>query len=529
MSAQVKFPIGIQTFENIRREGFLYVDKTALIHKLVHEGKVYFLSRPRRFGKSLLVTTLKSFFEGRADLFRGLAIESLESEWTHYPVLHFDFSLAKNKDLRTLREVIHFQLKNFEKIYGLQAETDVPSIRLASLIRAAEEKSGQKVVVLVDEYDAPLLDTMAGGESFEAMRNLMRDFYSPLKACDANLRFVFLTGITKFSQLSIFSELNNLKNISMMPEFSTVCGITESELSQMTSEVEALALSRGISKDTARALLKSHYDGYHFSAESPDVYNPFSLLSALAERNIGDFWFSTGTPTLLTQTVSRYAIDPEDFEKGFAASADMFDVPTETATDPIPILYQSGYLTIKNYDAKAFAPYRLAYPNEEVRNGFVRCLLKNYSGQGAKAYSTTISSIIEGFRSGDIDSVMIALRAYMSGVPYDAEPQTELHYKSLVYCVFSLATPYFVRCEEKSAAGRNDVIVETDDAVYVLEFKLDGSAEEALRQIENKGYLLPYSAAKKSDGTPKRLVKIGVGFDREKRTIGNWMTGNFCA
>lgn len=507
------FPIGIQTFSEIRNRKAIYIDKTNFIHKLVTNGKVYFLSRPRRFGKSLLLSTLESYFRGEKEFFEGLVIEKLEKEWVKYPVFRIDMSGAKYLDIESLNERIDIILSRFEAVYGRQDANQKPSSRLFNVIERAYNQTGEKVVVLVDEYDAPLLDSLVDDRTFQQMRNIMRDFYSPLKACDAMLQFVFLTGITKFSQLSIFSELNNLKNISMLDEYCDICGISVEEMqAQMQPELQDMATTLSITNDELVQILKQKYDGYHFSPHSKDIFNPFSLLNALKDKDLGDYWFSSGTPTFLVERIKTMGLNSIDFDEGFEATIDTFDVPTETTASPIPMLFQSGYLTIKNYNPNAFLSYTLGYPNEEVRNGFLKCLIAQYSKSTALQYNT----LINDFNAGKFDDFFTELRAFMSSIPYDAEEQNELHYKTIIYLIFRIASPWLVRCEEKTAAGRSNVVVETNSAVYVIEFKLDGTVDEALNQIDSKGYLIPYTA------NGKQLYKIGVNFDMQTRTIGEW-------
>lgn len=376
------FPIGMQSFSVIRENNAIYVDKTGLVYKLVKEGKVYFLARPRRFGKSLLISTLDCYLSGRKELFAGLAIDKLETEWKKHPVLRFDFSKMKYMNPGMLDELINLSLAEYEKVYGKGIDENSPSSRLNGLILRAEQKTGQKVVFLVDEYDAPLLDTLVDKDAFDQMRQKLRDFYSPLKSLDDHLKFIFITGITKFSQLSIFSELNNLKIISMVDDYAALCGITEEELrTQMKPEIEAMAQATGKTFEQVCVGLKRKYDGYHFSKKSPDVYNPFSLLNALQDKDLTNYWFETGTPTYLMDWICKFGIDPELLKNGIAASADDFNVPTEGNGSPVPVLYQSGYLTIKGYDESQFLPYTLAYPNEEVAEGFTKGLLKYFSGK----------------------------------------------------------------------------------------------------------------------------------------------------
>ncbi len=541
-----KFPIGIQTFSEIRNFNAIYVDKTNLVYKLAQEGKVYFLARPRRFGKSLLISTLDDYFSGRKELFTGLAIDGLETEWKKHPVLRFDFSRTKYLKQEMLDERIDKMLSEYEAIYGKNEKDIAVSARMESLILAAEKKTGEKVVFLVDEYDAPLLDTLVDHKAFEAMRQTLRDFYSPLKSLDAHLRFIFITGITKLSlhvipaseRESLFlgipdqvgydtgwAGLNHLSDISMLDEYATLCGISEEELrTQMKPEIEAMAAATGKTFEQVCGELKRKYDGYHFSAKSPDIYNPFSLMNSLQKKELTNYWFETGTPTFLIDWIRKFGIDPELLKNGIAASSEDFNVPTEGSESPVPVMYQSGYLTIKGYDETQFLPYTLAYPNEEVRDGFVRGLLKCYSGQESMAYNTTANTIINGFNSGDIDSVMNAIRAYLSAVPYDAAKRNELLYSTLIFGLLYLATPFLVHCEHKSAGGRADIVVETKSAIYVIELKMDGNgtAEDALKQIDDRGYLIPYTVKKMDDGMPKKLFKIGAVIDSVKRTLGEW-------
>ena len=539
----------MQTFAEIRESNAVYIDKTGLIYKLVDDGKVYFLSRPRRFGKSLLIDTMNDYFSGRKELFEGLAISKLETEWKKHPVLRFDFSQKKYITPAMLDEQLNLSLAEYEKIYGKGEGEVTTSSRLAGLILRAEQQTGQKVVFLVDEYDAPLLDSLVNKASFEQMRQTLRDFYSPLKANDAHIKFIFITGITKFSQLSIFSELNNLNLISMDDEYASICGITEDEMkTQMKPEIEDFAESLGKTFDQACAILKRKYDGYHFSQRSPDIYNPFSLLNALSKKDLGSYWFGTGTPTFLAEQMKKFDIEPETIDEGFDATESVFNIPTETAVTPVAVLYQSGYLTIKGFRPRGRV-YKLAIPNEEVREGLLKCLLPFYAAGNEQKNDTFLLRFTDAIYQGDIENAMVLLRAFFSSIPYDAEQQNENHYKTIFYLIFKLSLPFVTNTEVRSAAGRADAVVETDDAVYVFEFKLDGSADEALKQIDDNsiqtecrdekfifrhdrgavadakgvnGYLLPYSATLTEDGSPKKLIKIGANFDKEKRTLGEW-------
>ncbi len=516
------FPLGMQSFLQIRKGGYYYVDKTNIIYKMTHTYKYYFLSRPRRFGKSLLVSTLWRYFEGKKELFKGLAMERLEKEWKQYPVLHISFAMNKYDSLNSLQTVLNFILSDWEKEYGIENTNGMEwGARFTKVIQAAKEKTGLEPVILVDEYDAPLLDTMDDADLQQKLKQEMRKFFSPLKDQGEILRFVFLTGISKFSQLSIFSELNNLNVITMDDDYAAICGITEEEVfTQMKPEIQALADKQHLTYEEACAALKAEYDGYHFSAASPDIYNPYSLINSLAKLKIENFWFSTGTPTLLTKLIKKYNIDPIDFEKGFASTPEQFDAPTETATDPIPLLYQSGYLTIKK--TKPGDRFILGYPNEEVRDGFAKCLMPYYATESVGENNTFLLRFTDSLDSGDVEQALTLMRAFLSSVPYTAERQDENHYKTLFYLIARLCTPFVVRTEEASAAGRCDMLIETQDAVYVFEFKRDGTAEDALAQIDSKGYLIPYTASIDKNGKAKRLCKIGANFDSKTRTLGEW-------
>ncbi|MDO4164251.1 MAG: ATP-binding protein [Bacteroides sp.] len=510
----MRFPIGIQNFEELRDRNCVYIDKTELIYRLAHVGKSYFLSRPRRFGKSLLVSTLEAYFQGKKELFGGLAMERLEADWTAYPVLHVDFSLTKYTELSDLTGQLNLFLRRWEKLYGRdEAETTVAE-RLQGIILRAHAQTGRQVVVLIDEYDAPLLDSNSDSLLQQQLRNEVRKFFSPLKGLGQHLRFLFITGISKFSQLSIFSELNNLQNISMLDEFSAICGITEEELlTQLKPDIEQLAEKNGETYDEACAHLKHRYDGYHFSKNCTDIYNPFSLLNAFSAREYKNFWFSTGTPTFLIDILRRTDFDVRSLD-GLTATEEQFDAPTEQITNPIPVLYQSGYLTIKEYDP-VFRQYKLAYPNGEVRYGLTESLLPAYVHRSPIDNTFYIVSFLRDLMEGDIESCLERTKAFFASIPNDLENKTEKHYQTIFYLLFRLMGQY-VDTEVKSAVGRADAVVKLQDAVYVFEFKFDGTPEEALEQIESKQYGLPYQ----SDG--KRIVKVGVNFDSGTRTIGEW-------
>ena len=509
-----RYPIGIQNFEDLRNNNCVYIDKTELIYKLTHSDKVYFLSRPRRFGKSLLVSTLEAYFQGKKHLFEGLAMERLETEWTEYPVFHIDFSGSKYMDVESLQATLDIQLSRWEEIYGSVEKERTFSNRFEGVIQRAYQQTDKQVVVLIDEYDAPLLDTNNEPELQKELRNIVRDFLSPLKKNGQYLRFLFLTGISKFSQLSIFSELNNLQNISMRDEYSALCGITEKELlTCLQSDIQRMADANGETYEEACAHLKKQYDGYHFSEKCEDIYNPFSLINAFNSKNYDNFWFESGTPTFLLDVLGKNDFNVCDLD-GIMATKEQFDAPTEVITDPVPVLYQSGYLTIKGYNPM-FRSYTLGYPNSEVRYGFTEALLPRYIHRFPRENSFYLMTFIQDLMKGDIESCLERTRSFFASIPYDLENKTEKHYQTIFYLLFRLMGQY-VDAEVKSAVGRADVVVRLTDAVYVFEFKYDGTPEEALAQIDSKGYAIPFQA----DG--RKVFKIGVNFDSATRTIGDW-------
>ena len=512
-----KYPVGIQTFSEIRERNYIYVDKTQYLADFIVNGYKYiFLSRPRRFGKSLFASMIHSYYEGRKELFEGLAISKKELDWTCHPVLHFDMSAAKHMDVAMLEEYLDYMLRPYEKLYGVEEETDKkPNIRFANIVKAAYEHTHQKVVLIIDEYDAPLLDVVHEEQNLAALRRIMQNFYSPIKSLDPYFEFVFLTGITKFSQLSIFSELNNLYNISMYDQYSAICGISSDELhTQMLQDVERLAEHLHISVDDTFALLKKKYDGYHFSKHSEDVYNPFSLIKAFASGDISNYWFESGTPTYIIKLLQKYNVSLRDVS-GCDASVEEFDISPENMTTALPLLYQSGYLTIKHYDPM-FGVYTLAYPNEEVEMGMVRSFATNYLIPASGSNSSFVVKFVKALLADDMEEALTQMRAYLAGLSYRLSNKTERDVQTIFYLQFSLVGAY-VKVEEQSAHGRADIVITLPDVVYVMELKFDGSADAALKQIDDKGYLVPYIA----DG--KRLVKVGVNYSSEERTITDWI------
>lgn len=516
-----ELPIGVQTFDKIIAGGYMYVDKTGYVYEIANKFEYVFLSRPRRFGKSLLSSTFHSYFAGEKELFDGLEAGRLETEWVKHPVFHFDMSTAKHMNEEQLLEELNEKLHTYELAFG-RGETEMNiNQRLAGIVRRSVEQTGAKAVIIIDEYDAPLLDVMNDRERLIPMRQIRRNFYSPIKSLDPYLRFVFITGINKFAQLSIFSELNNLKNISMLPEFSAVCGISQSELERVFPEqIVALAKAEGVSGERALELLKENYDGYHFCAGSEDIYNPFSLLNAFSDRRFGKYWFETATPTYLIEKLERKPIDERELDKMEYVSLNEFNVSPELTDNPIPLLYQTGYLTIKDYD-RELDSYTLGYPNKEVRSGFLDSLLAGYNGNNPSGASFVIR-FNAALRKGDIDEALSRMQSFLAGMPNDLENKTEKHYQTIIYLIFSLLG-YHIRTEEKSAVGRADAVCWTQDSIYVFEFKVDSTAETALKQIDDKGYMIPYRF---EDG--KKLVKIGVNISTVTRTIDGWVV-DFCS
>ena len=512
------YPIGIQTFERIRKEDKLYIDKTEYIYRMAHtSGTYFFLGRPRRFGKSLLVTTMQSYFEGKKELFKGLAIEKLEKEWTEYPVLHFDMSGGKHMDKEQLEEYLDYRLQEEEKKWGVTKPVKGANNRLIDLINTAYEKSGKQVVVLSDEYDAPMLDVVHEKEQLDMLRNMMRNFYSPLKYSEAKLRFVFLTGITKFSQVSIFSELNNIINISMSDEYAGICGITKEELlTQMSEDIDELAKSQELTREETIAELKENYDGYHFSAKSPDVYNPFSLLNCFSTREFGAYWFSSGTPTYLIKMMRKFKVMPTNISKMYAKSS-AFDAPTENMTAITPLLYQSGYLTIKGYD-KFSKLYTLDLPNKEIKVGLFESLLPNYlEGMFAQNGDVAIAQMSVLIRQDNMDGALQLLQTFLGTVPYCNVTNYEGHYQQMLYIIFSLLTGYVVDVEVHTPKGRLDIVMLTHTRLYIIELKLNKNAQAALQQINLKNYAQRFALC----GKP--VSKVGINFDSTTGNIEDWV------
>lgn len=513
------YPIGMQTFSEIREEDFLYVDKTEYIYRMTHtSGKYFFLSRPRRFGKSLLVSTFESYFEGKKELFKGLAIEKLEKEWTKYPVLHFSLAGGKHMEKDQLVRYLLYILKVNEEKFGIVNESPDPNVRMLNLIKTVYEQTGQKVVVLIDEYDAPLLDVVHEDTSLGVLREVMRNFYSPLKDSDRMLRFVFLTGITKFSQLSIFSELNNITNVSMHQEYAGICGITKEELlDKFDEDIDVLAGRLGLTHEQALSKLKENYDGYHFTWPSSDIFNPYSLLNCLAEGQMNSYWFGSGTPTYLLNMMRKYDFTPIDLGEQMDASKDDFDAATETMTTIMPLLYQSGYITIKNYDPETEL-YTLALPNKEVRIGLYRSMLPYYLAAKSAMCNTTVAKMSSLINKGNMDGALQLLKTFWETVPYCDNTDYEGHYQQTMYIIFALLTNFRILVEQHTFRGRTDITMETKDTIYVIELKFNKSAQEALDQINNKHYADAFALRGKT------MEKIGMNFmiDEDKTIVLDW-------
>ena len=512
-----RLPVGIQTYEKIVEGEYLYVDKTKYIWNMVHLGNYIFLSRPRRFGKSLLISTLQAYFEGRRELFKDTYIGSVEKEWTEYPVLRFDMSMGKHMEREQLERYIGNRLAEYESRYGILNPATDNNDRFTELIQAAYRQTGKKVVILIDEYDAPLLDVVHEETKLPILRNVMRNFYSPLKASDPYLQFVFLTGITKFSQLSIFSELNNLTNISMNEAFSGICGITKDEvLTQMQDYIEALGEKNGWTYEATTDILTKQYDGYHFTWPSPDIFNPFSLLQAFNMKKVDNYWFASGTPTYLIEMLRKFGTLPTDIS-AMEGGADDFDAPTEGMTTIMPLLYQSGYVTIKDYD-ETFRSYTLGIPNNEVRIGLTKALVPSYVMPNTLIVNNTARNIARYLTKDDIDGALSLLQTFLSTVPYCNDANTEGHYQQVLYIIFTLVSDYFADVEIHTPTGRVDIALQTKTTLYLFELKLNKSAEAAMKQINLKDY------AKKFALCSLPIVKVGISFDSEKRTIGEWQT-----
>ena len=509
-----KLPIGIQTFEKIRKENYLYVDKTALVGKMVSTSIPYFLSRPRRFGKSLLISTFEAYFLGRKDLFEGLAISQMEVDWQVYPVFHIDLNARKYDSPADLIAMLNQHLEKWEAIYGTEKQDRQPEERFAYIIERACVQTGKQVVVLVDEYDKPLLQALDNLPLFEEYRKMLKAFYGVLKSADRYLRFVFLTGVTKFSQVSVFSDLNNLDDISMDDRYIEICGITEQEIHAcFEEELNKLGRSQNMTYDEVCRELKTRYDGYHFSENTIGIYNPFSLLNTFAKMKFGSYWFETGTPSYLVELLKRHHYDLYRMAHE-ETSADVLNSIDSSSTNPIPVIYQSGYLTIKGYDPR-FRVYRLGFPNKEVEEGFMEYLLPFYANVDKIESPFQIMKFVHEIEQGDYNAFFRRLQSFFADTPYELVRDLELHYQNVLFIVFKLIG-FYVKAEYHTAEGRIDLMLQTDRFIYIMEFKLEGTANEALQQIEEKQYALPFIK------DSRKLFKIGVNFSAKTRNIEEW-------
>lgn len=513
-NAKRKYPIGIYTFEEIVGSNYLYVDKTAHVYNITHDFKYVFLSRPRRFGKSLLVNTLQCYFEGRKELFKGMAIEELETEWVKYPVLRFDMSNLKNMTIERLNAELDSMIKAYEAIYGEGNTALSFGGRLRNLIEKAYAQTGQKVVLLIDEYDAPMLDAFHDKEKLSEVRNILRNFYGPIKICDAQLRFGFITGITKFSQMGIFSGINNLMDVSMLDDYSDICGISKEELeTQCKSDIENMAQNIGLSYDETLGKLTENYDGYHFSENSKDIFNPYSLIKAFVTNKFGRYWFDSGTPTFMLEQLKHFKTKLTDLD-GQRVMESSFSVSPEYADSALPVLYQAGYLTIKGYDPE-FSKYTLGFPNNEVRYGFLNAVLPIVTKVPEASHNDMLENVTIALRNGDVDSAMVSIKAFFASMPYQYDNTKEADFQAIMFAIFSLLGMY-VKVEVASALGRADAIIETADYVYIIEYKVNQTPDVALQQIDDKGYATPYLS------DPRKLIKVGINFSSELKGLESW-------
>lgn len=520
----MKYPIGIQSFDRIIEDGFVYVDKTDMLYSLVKEGSIYFLSRPRRFGKSLLLSTLKNYFLGRKELFKGLKMEALEKDWKVYPVFHIDFNGGNFTQKGVLQRWIDGYVSSWEREMGIEADKSLPTgLRFIELLKTTYEKSGLRAVVLVDEYDKPILDVLDYDKDLEEEhRNILKGFYSTFKGADEYLQFVFLTGVTKFSQVSVFSGFNQPKDISMHAKYETLCGISQEELESYFREpIEELTEAYRCSYDEMLDMLKSQYDGYHFSDRMTDVYNPFSLFNAFDSGRIYDYWFKSGTPTYLIRLLAHSDENVNEITGKFYSPEEFIDYKANVE-QPLPMIYQSGYLTIKEFDMEEMT-FLLDFPNNEVKRGFLTMVASSYFGDKMETASW-IRKAVSQLKKGELDDFRTGMTSFLASIPYtmrrkENEREKERYFHYTFYLIMRLISVYTVYTEKVQSHGRVDCIVETPDYVYIFEFKLDGTADEALRQIEEKGYAREYE----SDN--RKLYKIGAVFSSETGTIEEWIVG----
>lgn len=515
--ATVKYPIGIQNFEKLRNEGFLYIDKTALIRKMLQEGNYYFLSRPRRFGKSLLLSTIQAYFEGKRELFKGLAIDTDEMSWDAHPVLRFDLNAEKYETKESLDSLLNKQVSLYEDIYGRKAYDSTISQRFDSLIRNACEKTGKRVVILIDEYDKPMLQAIGNSELQDEYRNTLKAFYGTLKSMDACIQFALLTGVTKFGKVSVFSDLNHLTDISMDIRYYNICGISEEEIPKYFTEgISELAEANSLNVEDCLALLKERYDGYHFAEDAPGIYNPFSLLNTLSKKKFGSYWFETGTPTYLVKLLQLHHYNLEALAKT-QTSADVLDSIDGHDTNPVPVIYQSGYLTIKGYNSR-FGTYLLGFPNKEVEEGFLKFLIPYYSRINAVDSAFQIQCFVDDVENGRTEQFIKRLKSFFADTPYELVKDLENHYQNVLF-IISRLMGFYTKAEYHTSEGRIDMVIQTPLYCYVLEFKLDGTAEEALQQIQDKNYTLPFEM------NGQQIICVGMNFSSETRNIDKVLIG----
>ena len=509
------YPIGIQNFESLRNDNYFYVDKTKLIYQLARSGRYYFLSRPRRFGKSLLISTLEAYFEGKKELFKGLAIENLEKDWIKYPILHLDLNIEKYNSPDSLDKILNDKLEYWESIYGTRPSETSFSLRFAGIVRRAYEQTGQRVAILVDENDKPMLQSIGNEELQRSFRDTLKPFYGVLKSMDGCIKFALLTGVTKFGKISVFSDLNNLNDISMDERYIEICGITEKEIHEnLEDELHELARRQKMTYDEVCKELKECYDGYHFVEDSIGLYNPFSLLNTFDKMKFGSYWFETGTPTYLVELLKQnhYSLQRIAHEE---TDADVLNSIDSASQNPVPVIYQSGYLTIKGYDRR-FGMYRLGFPNREVEEGFIKFLLPYYANVDKIESPFQISKFVHEVEQGDYDAFFRRLQSFFADTPYELVRDLELHYQNVLFIVFKLIG-FYVKAEYHTSEGRIDLILQTDQFVYIMEFKLDGTAEEAIKQINDKHYAQAFNADK------RKLYKIGINFSNKTRNIERWI------
>lgn len=509
------YPIGIQNFESLRQDGYFYIDKTALIYKMVKTGRYYFLSRPRRFGKSLLISTLEAYFQGKKELFEGLAIEKLEKDWVKYPILHLDLNIEKYDKPESLDNILNDHLERWEEQYGTRSSETSFSLRFAGIIQRAFEQTGQRVAILVDEYDKPMLQAIGDEALQKSFRDTLKPFYGALKTMDGCIKFAILTGVTKFGKVSVFSDLNNLKDISMWNEFIDICGISDKELHEnLEPELHEFAQAQGMTYEQFCNKLQEFYDGYHFTHNSIGIYNPFSLLNAFDRKEFGSYWFETGTPTYLVKLLKKHHYDLERMAHEETDAQVLNSIDSES-TNPIPVIYQSGYLTIKGYDEE-FGIYSLGFPNREVEEGFVRFLLPFYANTNKVEAPFEIQKFVREVREGDYDAFFRRLQSFFADTPYELVRDLEVHFQNVLFIVFKLVG-FYVKAEYHTSQGRIDLLLQTDKYIYVMEFKLNGTAEEALQQINDKQYALPFQT------DARKLFKIGINFSTATRNIEKWI------